>query len=124
MRAAPSVTSSCGCQARAASLKEITVKGAGGAKPATGQKVTAHYTGKLSSGAKFDSSKDRGRPFQFTIGIGQVIGGWDEGMATMTKGEKAVLTCTYPYAYGEEGIPGTIPPRATLHFEVELIDFK
>lgn len=77
--------------------------------------------GKLENGTKFDSSKDRGKPFEFVLGGGQVIKGWDEGVAQMTKGEIAFLTCSPDYAYGSRGVPGTIPPNATLIFEVELL---
>lgn len=80
-----------------------------------------HYDGTLESGKKFDSSRDRGTPFQCTIGRGQVIRGWDEGVPTMSLGEKAKLTITGDYAYGPRGYPGLIPPNATLIFEVELL---
>lgn len=83
--------------------------------------MTAHYTGKLPNGSVFDSSVSRGRPFQFTIGIGQVIKGWDVGMASMKVGEKAVFTIAPDYGYGAAGAGGVIPPNATLLFEVELL---
>ena len=89
--------------------------------PKPGQTVTAHYTGTLMDGSKFDSSKDRGRPFQFVIGQGQVIKGWDEGMMQMSVGQHAKLTCTPDYAYGPRGFPPVIPPNSTLIFEVELL---
>jgi len=93
--------------------------------PPTGCEVTAHYTGTLDSdGTKFDSSLDRGKPFKFTIGQGQVIKGWDEGFASMKVGEKAVLKIRSDYGYGESGSPPKIPANATLRFEVELIDFQ
>lgn len=75
----------------------------------------------MTDGKKFDSSRDRGKPFQFTLGGGEVIKGWDEGVAQMTKGEKSLLTCTPDYAYGPRGYPPVIPPNATLVFEVELL---
>uniref|UniRef100_A0A3B4A4R7 peptidylprolyl isomerase n=1 Tax=Periophthalmus magnuspinnatus TaxID=409849 RepID=A0A3B4A4R7_9GOBI len=77
--------------------------------------------GTLTNGEKFDSSKDRGRPFEFTLGQGEVIKGWDEGVAQMCVGEVARLTCTPDYAYGARGYPPVIPPNATLVFEVELL---
>jgi FK506-binding protein 1 len=82
--------------------------------PKRGDTVTMHYVGTLESGKKFDSSRDRGRPFQTKIGVGQVIKGWDEGVPQLSIGEKAVLTITGDYAYGERGFPGLIPPNATL----------
>jgi len=98
--------------------------GDGTTYPKSGQKVQVHYTGTLQNGQKFDSSRDRGKPFEFTIGAGQVIKGWDEGVAKMSVGERAKLTCSPDYAYGERGYPGVIPPKATLIFDVELIGLK
>ncbi|KAF6778687.1 hypothetical protein AHF37_01430 [Paragonimus kellicotti] len=92
--------------------------------PKKGQTVVVHYTGTLANGKKFDSSRDRNKPFEFKIGRGQVIKGWDEGVAQMSVGEKAYLTCTPDYAYGDKGCPGAIPPDATLKFDVELIAIK
>lgn len=81
-----------------------------------------HYTGTLANGGKqFDSSVSRGTPFQFVIGIGQVIEGWDQGVIQMSLGEKALLKITSDYGYGAEGAPGAIPPNADLNFEVELL---
>lgn len=104
--------------------KQVTKQGDGKSFPKPGQKVSVHYTGFLEkvNGRKFDSSVDRGRPFQFKVGNGEVIRGWDEGVATMCVGEKAYLTCTPDYAYGPDGIGGVIPPNATLVFEVELLN--
>ena len=93
--------------------------------PPKGMEVTAHYTGTLESdGSKFDSSVDRGQPFKFTIGQGQVIRAWDEGFASMKVGEKAILKCSPDYAYGASGSPPKIPPSSTLLFEVELLGFQ
>jgi len=84
-----------------------------------------HYTGWLTDGTKFDSSVDRGQPFQFSIGQGQVIRGWDEGVMTMKVGGKRKLTIPPNLAYGDAGAPGgRIPPGSTLVFDVELIDVK
>merc|ERR1719330_1375003 len=81
-----------------------------------------HYTGKLKAGGKkFDSSVDRGQPFQFTIGVGQVIRGWDEGVIQMSVGEKATLEMTSDYGYGRQGAGGVIPPNADLVFDVEIL---
>lgn len=87
-----------------------------------GDQVSVHYTGTLIDGTKFDSSLDRGTPFQFTVGAGQVIKGWDDGVAGMNVGGKRKLTIPSDLAYGDRGIPGTIPGGATLIFEVELLE--
>ncbi|XP_068117954.1 peptidyl-prolyl cis-trans isomerase FKBP1A [Hyperolius riggenbachi] len=89
--------------------------------PKKGQKAVVHYVGFLESGKKFDSSRDRNKPFTFIVGKNEVIRGWEEGVAQMSVGEKARLTCTPDYAYGLAGHPGIIPPNATLLFEVELL---
>ena len=102
--------------------KEILMPGDGVNFPKRGDQLTMHYTGTLSNGGKqFDSSVSRGKPFQFVIGIGQVITGWDEGVIKMSLGEKAILRITSDYGYGAEGAPGAIPPNADLNFEVELL---
>ncbi|XP_077991392.1 peptidyl-prolyl cis-trans isomerase FKBP1B-like [Glandiceps talaboti] len=92
--------------------------------PKTGQTVVVHYVGTLTNGKQFDSSRTRGQPFKFKIGKGMVIKGWDEGVARMSIGETAKLTCSPDYAYGERGHPGVIPPNATLIFDVELLGLE
>ncbi|CAE6452575.1 unnamed protein product [Rhizoctonia solani] len=91
--------------------------------PRPGDVVTIHYIGTLLDGSKFDSSRDRGAPFVIQIGVGKVIRGWDEGWCVpqLSLGEKALLTTTADYAYGERGFPPNIPSNATLNFEVELL---
>jgi len=95
-----------------------------GASPKSGDNVKVHYTGWLLDGTKFDSSVDRGQPFVFPIGQGRVIKGWDEGVLTMKIGGKRVLIIPADLAYGEKGAGGSIPPNATLKFEVELIEIN
>lgn len=102
---------------------ETIVKGSG-TEAKVGDNLTVHYTGTLEDGTKFDSSVDRGTPFNFILGIGQVIEGWEKGMEGMKVGEKRKLTIQPEYAYGERGVPGVIPPNATLIFEVELLEIN
>jgi FKBP-type peptidyl-prolyl cis-trans isomerase len=109
-----------GTVAMAGVSKEIIRTGKGSA-PKAGQTVIVHYVGTFTNGKKFDSSRDRGEPFKFTLGAGQVIRGWDEGVATMKVGEKSKFTITPDYAYGSRGAGGVIPPNTTLVFEVELL---
>ncbi|XP_041804636.1 FK506-binding protein 1-like [Chelmon rostratus] len=89
--------------------------------PRSGQEVTVHYVGTLTNGQQFDSSRKRGEPFKFKIGAGQVIRAWDEGVAQMSVGQLAKLTCSPDYAYGSRGFPPIIPANSTLIFEVELL---
>jgi FKBP-type peptidyl-prolyl cis-trans isomerase FkpA len=92
-----------------------------GTEAVSGKKVSVHYTGWLTDGTKFDSSLDRGRPFEFTLGARQVIQGWDQGVVGMKVGGKRKLTIPPDLAYGSRGFPGAIPPSSTLVFEVELV---
>jgi FKBP-type peptidyl-prolyl cis-trans isomerase len=92
-----------------------------GPEAKTGDRVKVHYTGWLTNGNKFDSSKDRNEPFQFKLGAGEVIKGWDEGVRGMKVGGKRKLTIPPELGYGARGFPGAIPPNSTLVFEVELL---
>ena len=105
-------------------LKIETLEAGTGVTPRRGQTVIVHYTGTLTDGTKFDSSVDRNDPFEFVLGTGQVIRGWDEGFAKMKVGDKAKLTIPPEMGYGADGYPGVIPPNATLIFEVELLDVR
>ncbi|KAG7398797.1 Peptidyl-prolyl cis-trans isomerase fkbp11 [Phytophthora boehmeriae] len=104
-------------------LPEVIEEGDGVTFPQRGDTMVMHYTGNLAAdGRKFDSSRDRGQPFQFQIGVGQVIRGWDEGVMRMSKGMKATLNIPAAKGYGKAGAGGVIPPDADLVFEVELLD--
>jgi FKBP-type peptidyl-prolyl cis-trans isomerase len=106
------------------SVKIETLAEGMGRSPAAGDTVVVHYTGWLENGTKFDSSRDRNKPFDFILGIGQVIKGWDEAVAKMRIGEKAKITIPPEMGYGARGAGGVIPPNATLIFEVELLDVR
>lgn len=102
-------------------LKYVDQKAGTGAEAKAGDVVSVHYTGWLENGTKFDSSRDRNEPFRFKLGAGQVIKGWDEGVAGMKVGGKRRLTIPAELGYGKRGAGGVIPPNATLVFEVELL---
>lgn len=108
----------------ASGLKYVDDKVGGGASPQKGKRVTVHYTGTLADGKKFDSSRDRGQPFKFVIGVGQVIAGWDEGVMSMKVGGKRRLIIPANLGYGARGTAGVIPPNAELNFDVELLDVE
>jgi peptidylprolyl isomerase len=105
-------------------LQYIEVQEGTGDLPKAGQTVIVHYTGTLADGSKFDSSVDRGQPFSFRLGAGQVIKGWDEGLATMKIGGKRTLIVPSALGYGDRGYPPVIPGGATLNFDVELLAVK
>jgi peptidylprolyl isomerase len=105
-------------------LKYVDMKIGTGPSPQTGQTAVVHYTGSLTSGRKFDSSKDRNEPFRFPIGQGRVIKGWDEGVASMKVGGMRKLIIPPELGYGDRGAGSVIPPGATLIFEVELLGIE
>ena len=95
-----------------------------GAEAKSGQSVSVHYTGTLTNGSKFDSSRDRNEPFDFQLGAGMVIKGWDQGVAGMKVGGRRKLTIPSDLAYGDRGMSSVIPPKATLLFDIELLSIK
>lgn len=108
----------------ASGLYYVMTSEGNGEKPQVGKSVKMHYTGKLLNGTVFDSSVERGEPFQFVLGVGQVIPGWDEGVQLMSKGEKGILYIPYYLGYGERQAGEKIAPFSNLMFEVELVDFE
>lgn len=108
----------------ASGLKYIIIKEGTGRVPFAGANVTAHYSGYFKDGKMFDSSVERGQPFSFTVGKGNVIKGWDEAFTTLKVGTKARLIVPYQLGYGEKGMGGVIPPKSTLIFDVELLEYK
>ena len=103
------------------SLEIQDIEVGGGAEAVSGNRVEVHYTGCLTDGTKFDSSRDRGQPFGFQLGAGQVIKGWDQGVAGMKVGGKRKLVIPPALAYGSAGAGGVIPPNAQLNFDVKLL---
>jgi len=100
---------------------ETMTPGDGSTFPKNGQKITCHYVLTLTNGKKIDSSRDRGKPFEFNIGRGEVIAGWENGLSQMSVGQRAKLTISPDMGYGAKGVPGCIPPNSVLVFDVELI---
>lgn len=120
----PATANATAPAAAPAELKVEDTKVGTGTEAVAGKTISVHYTGTLTDGKKFDSSVDRNQPFQFHLGAGEVIKGWDEGFKGMKVGGKRKLIIPPQMAYGERGAGGVIPPNATLVFEVELLDVK
>jgi len=105
-------------------LKSEDIQVGNGDEAKAGKTVSVHYTGTLTDGSKFDSSHDRGKPFEFQLGAGRVIKGWDQGVVGMKIGGKRKLVIPSDLAYGERGFPPVIPPNSTLVFEIELLGIR
>ena len=120
----PGVSTTMEKQVTASGLGYIDLATGTGSSPKSGDRVTVHYSGYLLDGQKFDSSVDRGQPFTFVIGVGQVIRGWDEGVMSMKVGGKRKLLIPPQLGYGSRGAGSTIPPNAELVFDVELLGIK
>jgi FKBP-type peptidyl-prolyl cis-trans isomerase len=108
----------------ASGLSYIVLEKGTGRVPKPGETVAVHYTGTLTNGVRFDSSRDRGEPIEFPLGVGRVIKGWDEGIAKLRTGDKAILIIPPHLGYGARGAGGDIPPNATLVFIVELVNIR
>jgi peptidylprolyl isomerase len=111
-------------QTTASGLRYVDQGGGSGPEAKAGDRVSVHYTGTLENGQKFDSSRDRDQPFEFHLGRGQVIRGWDEGVAGMKAGDRRRLIIPSELGYGSRGAGGVIPPNATLIFDVELLEIR
>lgn len=120
-KSAPAPTATTTVKGNVTTLQKTDLKVGTGKTAKTGDNVTVHYRGTLTNGTKFDASYDRGQPFSFPLGGGQVIPGWDQGVVGMKEGGKRKLVIPSDLAYGDEGRPPTIPQKATLVFEVELL---
>ncbi len=118
---APAPASASAAAPKPAGLVKEDIKVGTGPEAKAGDQVSVHYTGTLTDGTKFDSSRDRNEPFEFALGAGQVIKGWDQGVAGMRKGGKRKLTIPSELGYGAHGSPPKIPPDATLVFDIELL---
>jgi len=123
-RSASAVTTSSAAITTPSGLTYLITKKGTGAQLKAGDTAVMHYTGTLTNGVKFDSSHDRGEPFEFKLGAGQVIKGWDEGVAKLRVGDHAILVIPGKLAYGPKGVPNVIPPDATLIFIVEVVGVK
>ena len=121
-RSASAVTTPSAAITTPSGLTYLITKKGTGAQLKAGDTAVMHYTGTLINGVKFDSSHDRGEPFEFKLGAGQVIKGWDEGVAKLRVGDHAILVIPGKLAYGPKGVPNVIPPDATLIFIVEVVD--
>ena len=104
--------------------KKLIREGTSELAPRKGDRVRVHYTGKLTNGQKFDGSRDKGAPFEFTVGAGEVIRGWELEVPAMKFGEKSSFRFAAEFGYGADGFPGIIPPNSTIIFELELLDRK
>jgi peptidylprolyl isomerase len=123
-RSASAVTTPSAAITTPSGLTYLITKKGTGAQLKAGDTAVMHYTGTLTNGVKFDSSHDRGEPFEFKLGAGQVIKGWDEGVAKLRVGDHAILVIPGKHAYGPKGVPNVIPPDATLIFIVEVVGVK